>query len=179
MTSRTIGLCQSVDGFLRNHRYPRDYRGVFQDAKGRTLSPEEARASLEVAKANGWKVIPCHRDCSAAPCKNASRGCTGFDYQRGCPGYLTPERTVGYRPPDEAYRDAVNRLCELAGRGDGWNQRFRDGLEQLGLELGAEPARGERYPGGVAYQAQIPMPGDPDPWPTPSYLNFKPCLETA
>jgi hypothetical protein len=43
-------------------------------------------------KAKGRHVIPMSAECGN-PCKNAAKGCTGFDYgeRGGCPGrYSTP-----------------------------------------------------------------------------------------
>lgn len=83
---KRFSLCMDIDGFVRNNRFPRDYRNLFRDDNGRTLSPEEARAQFAIEKAKGRKVIPMSAECSN-PCKHAAAGCTGFDYAgRGCPG---------------------------------------------------------------------------------------------
>lgn len=81
--------CMSVEGFLRNNKYPEDF-GVFQRSDGSPLKPEEALTFLHMEKAKGRKVIPCSGECGN-PCKNADKGCTGFDYGGGgCPGYKVP-----------------------------------------------------------------------------------------
>lgn len=84
--TRTIGLCMNVEGFMRNNRFPQDYRGVFQNDDGRTLDPHAARAFLRLELHKGHKVIPCNAECGN-PCQHADRGCAGFDYAGGgCPG---------------------------------------------------------------------------------------------
>lgn len=82
---KTVSICMSIDGFVRNNRYPRDYENVFSD-EGRTLTAAEARTYLAMEKAKGHKVIPCSAECGS-PCKHADNGCTGFDYSGGgCAG---------------------------------------------------------------------------------------------
>jgi hypothetical protein len=88
---RTISLCLNIDGFVRNNRYPRGY-DIFQRDDGTPLTAAEARAFLALEKAKGRHVIPMSAECGN-PCKNAAKGCTGFDYgeRGGCPGrYSTP-----------------------------------------------------------------------------------------
>jgi hypothetical protein len=84
--TRIHGLCMSVDGFLRNNRFPRDFVDVFRAPDGHTMDPHEARAFLRLELHKGHKVIPCSAECGN-PCQHADRGCTGFDYAgKGCPG---------------------------------------------------------------------------------------------
>jgi hypothetical protein len=83
--SKTYSLSMSIDGFIRNNRYPRDYKGLFTE-DGKTLTPAEARTFLALEKAKGRKVIPCSSECGK-PCQHENDGCTGFDYAGGgCPG---------------------------------------------------------------------------------------------
>lgn len=83
--AKTYSMHMSIDGFMRNNKFPRDYT-IFQDDNGVPLSPSEALTYLTTEKAKGHKVIPCSAECGS-PCKHADRGCTGFDYAgRGCPG---------------------------------------------------------------------------------------------
>lgn len=89
--SRTISLCMSIAGFIRNNRYPRDYEGLFNE-NGRELSAPEARTFLALEQAKGRVVIPCSSECGN-PCKHADNGCTGFDYAGGgCPGRYTDSK---------------------------------------------------------------------------------------
>jgi hypothetical protein len=88
--SRTYSLSMSIDGFVRNTRYPKGYKGLFVE-DGKTLSAPEARAFLALEKAKGHVVIPCSSECGN-PCQHADNGCAGFDYAgRGCPGRYTKE----------------------------------------------------------------------------------------
>lgn len=92
---RTISLCMSIEGFMRNNRYPRGY-DIFQHDDGTPMPPAEALTYLTTEKAKGHKVIPCSSECGA-PCKHASAGCTGFDYQGGgCPGRYTQTEGVAH-----------------------------------------------------------------------------------
>jgi hypothetical protein len=85
---KTISLCMSIDGFVRNNRYPKDYKGLFSE-NGKTLSAAEARTFLALERAKGRVVIPCSSECRN-PCKHADNGCSGFDYSGGgCPGRFT------------------------------------------------------------------------------------------
>ncbi|ODU35367.1 MAG: hypothetical protein BGP24_14875 [Lysobacterales bacterium 69-70] len=80
-------MCLNIEGFLRNSKFPRDFRGMFRDDSGRQFTPDEARDHLWSEVHAGHKVIPCSSEC-ANPCKHADRGCAGFDYAGGgCPGY--------------------------------------------------------------------------------------------
>lgn len=89
---KTISLCMSIDGFIRNAPYPKGYRNLFTE-EGRTLTAPEARAFLALEKAKGRQVIPCSGECGN-PCKHANNGCNGFDYQGGgCPGRYTNKET--------------------------------------------------------------------------------------
>ena len=91
---KRFSLCMDIDGFVRNNRFPRDYRNLFRDDTGRTLSPEEARAQLAIEKAKGREVIPMSAECGN-PCQHASNGCTGFDYAgKGCPGRYIDEEAA-------------------------------------------------------------------------------------
>lgn len=85
---RTVCLNLSVRGFLRNNRFPRDYKGVFTGDDGKALEPEAAREGLMDHLAAGRERIPVDATC-ANPCPRAGRGCTGFDFgaDGGCPGY--------------------------------------------------------------------------------------------
>jgi hypothetical protein len=79
-------ICMNVEGFMRNERYPQGYT-IFQHTDGTPMPPEEALAFLTLEKAKGHKVIPCSGECGN-PCRNAERGCKGFDHSGGgCPGY--------------------------------------------------------------------------------------------
>jgi len=83
--SRTFSICLNVAGFIKNSKYPDDYKGMFEN-NGKDLSPDEARAFLVDELAKGHKVIPFSSECGN-PCKHADKGCTGFDYSgSGCPG---------------------------------------------------------------------------------------------
>lgn len=78
-------ICLNVRGFLRNSKFPKDYRDMFEDDNGDTLSAYRARDFLLVHVAKGHVVIPCSHNCGN-PCKQP--GCTGFDHAGGgCPGY--------------------------------------------------------------------------------------------
>lgn len=86
MSTRTYGLRLNVEGFLRNSKYPSEYRGLFTDDRGQTLTPAEARAFLRMQAYKGRVCIPMSDQCGN-PCKHAERGCTGFDFKGGgCPG---------------------------------------------------------------------------------------------
>jgi len=41
--SRTFSICLNVAGFIKNSKYPDDYKGMFEN-NGKDLSPDEARA---------------------------------------------------------------------------------------------------------------------------------------
>jgi hypothetical protein len=83
---KTAYMCLSIDGFMRNNKFPRNY-DLFEREDGSPMSPEEAAAFLATEKAKGRKVIPTSNSCSN-PCKRAEDGCAGFDYSGGgCPGY--------------------------------------------------------------------------------------------
>lgn len=78
-------ICLNVRGFLRNSKFPKDYRDMFEDDNGNPLSAYRARDFLLVHVAKGHVVIPCSHTCGN-PCKQP--GCTGFDHAGGgCPGY--------------------------------------------------------------------------------------------
>lgn len=88
-TLRRYHIHMSIEGFLRNNRYPKDF-DVFQHDDGTEMSPEEALAYLVTERAKGHKVIPCSGECGN-PCKHA--GCSGFDYAGGgCPGYVVADQ---------------------------------------------------------------------------------------
>ncbi|RYE43924.1 MAG: hypothetical protein EOP24_26095 [Hyphomicrobiales bacterium] len=94
--SRTFSLCMSIDGFVRNERFPKGYTNVFMD-NGRTLTPAEARTYLALEKAKGRKVIPMSAQCGN-PCQHADNGCAGFDYSGGgCAGRFT--EAAASQPP--------------------------------------------------------------------------------
>lgn len=83
-TWRRFHICMSIEGFLSNNRYPKDFN-IFQHDNGTEMSPDEALAYLVTEKAKGHTVIPCSAECGN-PCKQA--GCKGFDFTGdGCPGY--------------------------------------------------------------------------------------------
>ncbi len=85
--TRSYSMHMSIDGFMRNNKYPRDY-GIFQKNDGTPLTAPEALTYLTTEKAKGHKVIPCSSRCGN-PCKQAGQGCTGFDYAGGgCPGHF-------------------------------------------------------------------------------------------
>jgi len=89
--AKRFSLCMDIDGFVRNSRFPRDYRNLFRDDAGRTLALEEARAQLAIEKAKGREVIPMSAECGS-PCQHAGSGCKGFDYSGGgCPGRYIDE----------------------------------------------------------------------------------------
>ena len=109
-------MCMNVDGFLRNNKFPRGY-DIFQQDDGTPLTPEEALAYLHTEKAKGHEVIPCGEACGN-PCKNADKGCTGFDYSGGgCPGYKVPNVVRVERHPRQtacAYdRRAAKSVTEI------------------------------------------------------------------
>lgn len=76
---QTIHLSMDIKGFMRNNRYPQQYRGVFLTDDGKKLTPFEAREMLFQALAEGKVVLPC------GPCE-------GFSFQAGCPGHETEEQ---------------------------------------------------------------------------------------
>lgn len=81
-----VYMCLSVRGFLRNCKFPKDYRGVFKHDDGRSMEPEEARQTLLDELAKGHEVIPMDAGCGN-PCSR--KGCKGFDFAArmgGCPG---------------------------------------------------------------------------------------------
>ncbi|MDR5736173.1 hypothetical protein QCE47_28065 [Caballeronia sp. LZ025] len=91
---RKFSMSMNIDGFIRNNRYPHDYRGVFQHGDGRAMGPAEARTYLALEKAKGRSVIPFSAACGN-PCQHAENGCTGFDYNGGgCPGRYTEASSV-------------------------------------------------------------------------------------
>lgn len=75
--SRTTHMCLSVRGFLKNAKFPHDYRGMFKHDDGRSMPPEEARDFLFDQIKQGREVIPFG-------------DCDNFDYSRGCLGHETP-----------------------------------------------------------------------------------------
>ena len=84
--STSYSMCMSIEGFMRNNRFPKGY-DIFQQDDGTPMTPAEALAFLTTEKAKGRKVIPCSAECGN-PCKHAS--CPGFDYSgSGCGGRKT------------------------------------------------------------------------------------------
>lgn len=73
-------MCLNVRGFLRNHRFPRGYRGVFRHDDGRLMTPDEARNHLLDELARGHELIPVG-------------ACDDFDYSAGggCRGHDIPD----------------------------------------------------------------------------------------
>lgn len=75
--TRHFHMALNVRGALKNWR-ARDFRGLFQDDRGRTLSPAEAKDELLDQLEQGRKVIPLCR----------VEDCPDFDYSgKGCPGH--------------------------------------------------------------------------------------------
>ncbi len=76
MTTKTVHMCVSVRGALRNWK-PHEWRNCCTDSKtGRTLSPAEVHKCFLDELAKGHEVIPY-----GGPCE-------GFDYTGGgCPGH--------------------------------------------------------------------------------------------
>ncbi len=88
MSGRTVYMCLSVRGALRNMHQSRSRKSPFTETgTGRELSRQEAIVELEDELSKGHEVIPMGEKCGN-PCGNA--GCTGFDYGKngGCPGYV-------------------------------------------------------------------------------------------
>ena len=85
--SRRIYLCLSVRGALRRLAESRAKKSEFFD-DGRPLTRLEAIDSLQDELVKGHETIPLGENC-ANPCKNADKGCKGFDYgpNGGCSGY--------------------------------------------------------------------------------------------
>jgi hypothetical protein len=81
-----IHMCMNVRGFLRNAKFPKDFKSMFHDDSGRVLTPDEARDHLFDEVAKGHHVIPMAGHCRN-PCSQPS--CKGFDYGEngGCPGH--------------------------------------------------------------------------------------------
>ncbi|WP_428383722.1 hypothetical protein [Nevskia ramosa] len=77
---------------MRNSKFPKDYRGIFQHDNGSLLTPQEAREELFDRIAKGQHVMPLSPECGG-PCMHADKGCVGFNYGEGggCPGYTIPE----------------------------------------------------------------------------------------
>lgn len=71
-------MCVSIAGFLRNAKYPQDFRH-FTDDYGRTMNEREAEADLRRHLALGHKVLP-------------AGSCDNFDYQTGCRGHAIKEK---------------------------------------------------------------------------------------
>jgi hypothetical protein len=69
--------CINVEGFLRNARWPRDFR-VFTHDDGRPMDEHDAMKELAAHRAAGHRVIPIGN-------------CDNFDFQTGCRGHRVPE----------------------------------------------------------------------------------------
>lgn len=78
--SATRHMSLNIRGFLRNARYPRDYRGLFRHGDGRGMTASEARDFLLDELSKGHVVIPFGH-------------CEGFDYTTGCPGHASEAET--------------------------------------------------------------------------------------
>lgn len=90
--SKSFGMCINVEGFLRNTKYPSGFRDLVEGDDGKMLPAPQARDWFKLQQHQGRKVIPCNGECGS-PCKNAEKGCTGFDYSGGgCPGHYTTEQ---------------------------------------------------------------------------------------
>ena len=63
-----------IEGFMRNAKFPRDYRRMFKHDDGRPMTPDEARSQLFAELRQGRRVIPMG-------------DCDNFDYQTGCKGH--------------------------------------------------------------------------------------------
>lgn len=77
-------FCIDIRGFIKNNRFPKGYRGVFQHDDGTPMDPNEAREFLFDELAKGRKVIPC------GPCDN-------FSYETGCGGHPVQDETEDIR----------------------------------------------------------------------------------
>ncbi len=89
--SRRISVCMNIRGFMRNNKFPKDYRGMFRRDDGVLLTPHEAREELLDRIAKGQHVMPVSPECGS-PCMHADNGCKGFNFGEGggCPGYAIP-----------------------------------------------------------------------------------------
>lgn len=82
--SRTIHMCQSVEGPLMNYRvsdWKRIAKCVTRD-DGSRMTWEEVKQWFIDELAKGHKVIPLGKPCE------------GFSYVTGCPGHEEPKETV-------------------------------------------------------------------------------------
>ena len=93
--TRRVSMCLSVRGGLRELNASRKKDSYYTDDNGKELTRLEAIDALQDELAKGHETIRMGNDC-ANPCKNADKGCKGFDYGKGggCPGYWLPEGEV-------------------------------------------------------------------------------------
>jgi len=73
--SRTIHICQSVEGALRNWKMA-EWRSI---AKSNNMTVEQVKNEFWKMHGEGKKVIPIGEPCE------------GFSYETGCPGHEIKE----------------------------------------------------------------------------------------
>lgn len=75
-TGKTYHMCLDVKGALKNWKL-KDFRGMFRDDSGRTLTPHEARDVLLDELSKGHNLIPYGQ-------------CDNFDFaEHGCMGHAS------------------------------------------------------------------------------------------
>ncbi|MBN3851957.1 hypothetical protein G3N59_01065 [Paraburkholderia sp. Ac-20340] len=78
--ARSFHLCLDVRGALTNWSL-KDFRGMFKDDDGRTMTPHEAKAALLEELSQGHNFIPMGGKCD------------NFDHkEHGCMGHPVPKR---------------------------------------------------------------------------------------
>jgi hypothetical protein len=82
--TRTVHLSLNIAGFLRNAKFPKEFRG-FTDDEGNEMPPAVARDALRLEQARGKRVLPM---CDPAECPD-------FDFDKGCPGHPKEENEQG------------------------------------------------------------------------------------
>lgn len=71
--TRSVHMGLSVRGALTNWKL-RDFRGMFKAEDGRTMTPQEAKATLLDELSQGHEVIPYGK-------------CDNWDWKKGCQGH--------------------------------------------------------------------------------------------
>ena len=77
MAGKTYHMCIDVKGVLSRWKM-KDFRNLFRDESGRTLTPQEAKDHLIEELSKGHNFIPC------GECDNfdhAEHGCMGHDWE--------------------------------------------------------------------------------------------------
>lgn len=72
------------------------------------------------------------------------------------------------------FHAAVDGACQDAGKGPGWNNRFRQACKNRGIVLTSDLSDTTTEPLSNWIQAPSPMEEDREGWPVPSYLIWKP-----